>query len=279
MKICAGIISWQDGDALTNAIESVHAIADEIVVVDGLQDGIDPAGLEPFTPVEQLRALCRDYGIHYVQCCWPSQSAQRQATLQHARAACCDWLLAIDADEQLCNPRMLRPWLEVWRWDAFPIPFYFAPNENRQAQPLPSKCLHVPSWRAYRCQGTVLENQQGVLVQVGSQNGWVDPKRAGMPYLTHRPELRPQARQAIRLSEHETMLEPYPQGVQAWLDPVYAPSLLPADSEIVGSLEQAARLGVPVWYCPGCGRRYGGPGSCTAQHERLGLQPLQVAAA
>ena len=137
--------------------------------------------------------------------------------------------------------------------------------------------MHVPDWKRYVAQGGILENMAGDVVMVNGQNLWVGAREAGLPYLVHRPELRPPARQSIRLSEHEVALEPYPENVKAWLEPVYAPALLTSDGAS-SSLEEAARCGVPIWYCPGCGRRYGGPGSCTFEHEPIGLERLDVAA-
>jgi hypothetical protein len=159
--------------------------------------------------------------------------------------------------------------------DRGPLPFYF--TDEHAAHPAAFKCLHVPDWRRYVAQGSILENMAGETVQVNGQNLWVSAREAGMPYLVHRPELRPPERQAIRLSEHEVALEPYPDNVKAWLEPVYAPALLAADG-MIASLEEAARCGMPIWYCPGCGRRYAGPGSCTFEHERIGLERLEVAA-
>lgn len=276
MRICAGIVTWRDGAALANTLRSVRPYVDRIVLADGLIDGIDtelPALSDPL----ELDALQTRFAIDAVASHrWRSQSQQRQWTLEAAKAHRCDWLLAIDADEQLCNGDALRPWLEVWKWDAFPLPFYFTDTEA--AQPAAFKCLHVPDWNRYVVQGSILENRRGEVVQVHGQNLWHQAKESGMPYLIHRPELRSEQRQRIRLSEHEVELEPYPENVKAWLEPVYAPALLSPDAELVCSLEQAARLGVPVWYCPGCGRRYAGPGSCSRQHERIGLQRLEVAA-
>ena len=275
MRICAGIITWQDGDALRNAIHSVEDVVDKIVIVDGLIDGI----------VTDLPPLSDDLPMHSEQITlfrppettWPSQSYQRQITLDAARMYECDWLLAIDADEELRNPSALRPWLEVWRYDAFPLPFYF--TDEHAAHPAAFTCLHIPDWKRYVAQGSILENMNGDVVQVNGQTLWTQARAAGMPYLIHRPELRPPERQSIRLSEHEVALEPYPDNVKAWLEPMYAPALFEPDGHYVASLEEAARLGIPVWYCPGCGRRYAGPGSCTNEHAPQGLERLDVAAA
>jgi len=275
VRICAGIISWQDGPALENAIRSVFDVVDEIVVVDGLIDGIEADGIAPLTDREELQDLVFRYGIRFEQGRWPSQSAQRQVTLEHARLAQCDWLLAIDADEELRNRDALRPWLQVWRWNAFPLPFYF--TDEHAAHPAAFKALHVPDWKRYVAQGSILENQAGEVVQVNGQNLWHHARESGLPYLVHRPELRPEARRSIRLSEHEVQLEPYPENVKAWLEPVYVPALISPDSELVCSMEEAARLGIPVWYCPACGRRFAGPGSCSTQHEQTGLERLEVA--
>jgi hypothetical protein len=123
-----------------------------------------------------------------------------------------------------------------------------------------------------------MENNAGELVQLIGQTQWTRAAEAGMPYIDHHPELRPPARRAIRLSELEVALEPYPDGVKAWLEPTYSPMLIdPEVRELVGSLEEAARNGTAIYYCPGCGRRYAGPGACEAAHERLSLIPLEVA--
>jgi hypothetical protein len=275
VRICAGIITWQDGDALDNAIASVRDVVDEIVIADGLIDGIEADGLPPLSAEHVARLYGSGVARGVASQRWPTQSAMRQWTLEQARDLDCDWLLAIDADEELRNADALRPWLEVWRFDAFPLPFYF--TDEHAAHPAAFKCLHVPDWRRYVAQGSILENMAGETVQVNGQNLWVSAREAGMPYLVHRPELRPPERQAIRLSEHEVALEPYPDNVKAWLEPVYAPALLAADG-MIASLEEAARCGMPIWYCPGCGRRYAGPGSCTFEHERIGLERLEVAA-
>ena len=271
MRICAGIITWQDGPALTNAIRSVANVVDEIVIADGLIDGIEADGIAPLSDRNAFPS-----NAHVAQRRWRAQSEQRQYTLDTARYLDCDWLLAIDADEELRNRDALRPWLEVWRFDAFPLPFYF--TDEHAAHPAAFKCLHIPDWKRYVAQGSILENMNGDVVQVNGQTLWTEARAAGMPYLIHRPELRPPERQSIRLSEHEVALEPYPDNVKAWLEPMYAPALFEPDGHYVASLEEAARLGIPIWYCPGCGRHYAGPGSCKVEHEPLGLERLEVAA-
>ena len=278
VKIAAGIITWRDGFALDNCLRSIAGVVDEIVIADGLIDGVEADGLPPFSDREQLDRISVEYGSTIWADRWPSQSAQRDWTLQAARMLGCDWLLAIDADEELMNPRALRPWLEVWHWDAFPLPFYFTDTEA--AHPAAFKCLRVGSWRRYVCQGSFLENMAGEVVQVNGQTAWRGARESGMPYLVHRPELRPLERQTIRLSESEVALEPYPENVKVWQEPVYTPALLAPTGEILpGSLEEAHRLGFPIWYCNGCGARYAGPGSCTRGHAPIGLAPLEVAAA
>jgi hypothetical protein len=273
MRICAGIITWQDGDALTNAVKSVRDVVDEIVIADGLQDGIAPSGLSWHTKPWELAAL---KPTTYIQRLWRSQSEQRNWTLDLARELNCDWLLAIDADEELRNGAALREWLNVWHFDAFPLPFYF--QDEQMPVACGFKCLHVPHWRRYVCQGSILENQRGEIVQVQGQTLWTHAREALMPYLVHRPELRSEERRSIRLSEHETTLEPYPDNVKAWLEPTYSPRLLTAPDGLLTSTVEAAELGIPIWYCAQCGRRYAGPGTCDKAHPPAGLEPLGVAA-
>lgn len=275
MKICAGIVSWRDGDALENALQSVRPYVETIVLADGLIDGIN-TDLPPTSGELRLNQLKADYEIDAVASHnWRSQSEQRNWTFSVAKAHGCDWLLAIDADEELHNGPALRRWLELWGLDAFPIPFYF--DDYNQGCPAAFKCIHLPDWRRYACQGSILENNRGELVQLIGQTWWSDARAAKMPYLKHRPELRPPERQDIRLSAIEVELEPYPADVKVWLEPTYSPMLLTPEG-LLTSIADAARLGQPIWYCPGCGRRYAGPGSCSMQHETTGLEPVEVAA-
>ena len=273
-RICAGIITWQDGPALDNCLQSIRGVVDELIIVDGLIDGVQADGLPPLTDQDRLWKLVEVHGGSFEQARWRSQSAQRNVTLRYAKQRECDWLLAIDADEQLCNGHNLKPWLDVWGWDAFPLPFYF--NDVQEACPAGFKLLHVPFWTRYACQGSMLENTAGEVVQVIGQTWWSRAKEMRMPYLVHRPELRSPERQSIRLSELECALEPVPDNVKAWREPVYAPRLIAGEGLL--SQDQAALLGLPVWYCPGCDRRYAGPGMCRFEHAPIGLEPLEVAA-
>lgn len=273
-RICAAICSWQDGPALENALASIEGVVDRLVIADGLIDGIEAHGLPPFSDLDWLHTVAPNAVVEQRR--WKTQSQQRDWTLQTARELGCDWLLVVDADEELRNGDMLRPWLQVWAWDAFPIPFYF--DEERKGCPSAWHCLHIPDWRRYVCQGNMLENNNGEIVQLVGQTWWTQGREHGMPYLAHRPELRPEARRNIRLSDFEVALEPYPDDVKVWLEPTYTPALLEPDG-LLGSIAEAAELGLPIFYCPGCGRRYAGPGSCAQQHERIVLLPVEVAAA
>lgn len=206
MRICAGIISWQDGPALRNAVASVYGHVDEIVIVDGIIAGIDPQGLPPYddpgdaeeTDMNEMR---REFGARVHVCAFQAQAAKRTKLLRYCQRDYynCDWLLVIDADEQLNNGEQLREWLG--RHDER-LPSISLPTDDGFI--LSVRLLHVASWRRYVVGAHTLEDKQGRLVQLMRRQLQTRPPG---PWVEHWPELRPEPRRAIRLGALAATLE------------------------------------------------------------------------
>lgn len=217
VRVCAGVITWQDGPALANAARSLAGCVDEIAVADGLIDGVDPEGLPWYSPLADLRAVSG----HVETRLWRSQAEMRQWTLEEAGRLSCDWLIVVDADEQLHDGTMLRGYLDtVAGAPAAPLPVgcTVTPGGRLDGGPLvQARCwqrwrlLQVEEWR-YAYGATVFEDTSGRTVELDSA-GYGSDVPPGVPYLTHHPELRPERRQRIRLRHFvEPRLDP-PRGV------------------------------------------------------------------
>ena len=85
--ISACLIVKDEEQRLPAALASV-AFCDEIVVVDS-------------GSVDRTREIAREAGATVIENPWPGYSAQRNVALDHAG---CDWVLEIDADEQITPP-------------------------------------------------------------------------------------------------------------------------------------------------------------------------------
>ncbi len=100
MKISATIITYNEQDNLPRALESLGC-CDEIVIVDsGSSDGT----------VE----LARRGGARVIERDWPGYAAQKNFA---AAQASHDWILALDADEEL-SPELQRELLDLKRQGA-----------------------------------------------------------------------------------------------------------------------------------------------------------------
>ena len=227
MRVAVGIPAWQDYELILQTIRSVHALEpDVIIVADGwIRDVVNPAGGVAGLPAtagrdERLRALavtpdkvpCRWISIDV----WRSQSEKRTVLLDEARLAGCDWLLQIDADEQLHNGELLRPMLAAaGDADVFPVPFEYAPGEWHGTL---WKCVRVAAWRRWVAASDLLEHVDGTVYQVCTDGNRAPhvaelddaDLRRGLPWSSHHADERPAGRRAIRLGELEHVLEPLP---------------------------------------------------------------------
>ncbi|SDI48922.1 glycosyltransferase family 2 protein [Propionivibrio dicarboxylicus] len=99
------IISKNEAATIVPCLESVAALADEIVVLDsGSTDG--------------TQAVCAAHGARVIETDWPGFGVQKQRAVDAARN---DWVLCLDADERL-SPELaasLRQALAVPQFQAF----------------------------------------------------------------------------------------------------------------------------------------------------------------
>ena len=179
MKVAAGIITWEDHPALDNAIASVRGHVDEVIVVDGLIDGVLPERKGE----------------------WRSQAAKRTATLMEARNRGCDWLLVIDADEQLHRGELLGLLLDT---DA---PAVALPTDDGLVSSV--RLLRTSYWRCYLVGAHTLQAFDGRVYQLPRHQLTEKPSIEPVgPWIEHRPDLRPSWRQQFRLGALAEELEP-----------------------------------------------------------------------
>lgn len=226
MRIAVGIPCWEDYDLILETLRSVQPLEPAVIIVaDGWIRGVgeDPwlAGLQPVARREQRLRILEASGrppLRYLSIpIWRSQSEKRTVILEEARAGRCDWLLQIDADEQLHNGELLRPMLEqapAWS-SCFPIPFEWAPGEWHGTL---WKCVKVAAWRRWVAASDLLETIDGDVYQVctpGNRAPHVAELddadlRRGLPWISHHADERPVGRRQLRVGELEHDLEPLP---------------------------------------------------------------------
>jgi glycosyltransferase involved in cell wall biosynthesis len=96
-RLSACLITFNEEDNLPRALKSLAGIADEIVVVDcGSQD--------------RTVEIAREFGAKVITIAWTNFAEQKNAA---AAAASNDWILSLDADEEL-SPE-LRKALLAWK--------------------------------------------------------------------------------------------------------------------------------------------------------------------
>jgi hypothetical protein len=84
-KLSAVVIARNEAGRIRACLQSLHGLADEIVVLDsGSSDG--------------TQALCRALGARVLETDWPGYGAQKNRGL---RAVAHDWVLSLDADERV----------------------------------------------------------------------------------------------------------------------------------------------------------------------------------
>jgi glycosyltransferase involved in cell wall biosynthesis len=83
--LSVAIIARDEAARIAACLESIRALADDIVVLDsGSADG--------------TQDLCRKFGARVVETDWPGYGAQKNRALE---AAAHDWVLCLDADERV----------------------------------------------------------------------------------------------------------------------------------------------------------------------------------
>lgn len=262
VRIAHALFTWQDGrEPLEAALRSTAGVVDEVLIADGLIDGVPDLGLSYLSDLSWLQDA--DYLPERVPISakrWASLSAACTWLLTTAKQLDVDWLLYIDADQELHNGEHLRPYLESWGGDAFPIP-----RQDQRRHLCPWQCVRVSAFTRYVAGCFILETTSGEQVSLvppgGPDESLFEFER--MPWISHHPNRRPPWRRKQRLGQLETILEPPPP-----VEAIRLPSLI-VSRLVEGSPGQA---GPPAWYCDQCGARYYGPGTCSNQHAPRELQ-------
>lgn len=218
-RIAHGIFTWQDGRAaLEPCLRSTAPHVDEILIADGLIDGVDPGDLPWLSDLGWLQDatwLPSSVPVNGKQ--WKGLSHACTWLLDSARALGCEWLLFVDADQELHHGERLREWLHHWPADAFPL----SRADPVGRHPVPWQCVRVDAFERYLAGCYVLQHRTlGPVSLIPEHVREMLP--AGAPWLSHHPERRPPGRQEKRLGMVETMLEPPPPAITL---PI--PSLLP----------------------------------------------------
>jgi glycosyltransferase involved in cell wall biosynthesis len=99
-RLSACLITFNEEANLPRVLDSVRGIPDEIVVVDRQSQ-------------DRTREIARRYGAKVITREWTTYSDQKNAA---AEAASSDWILSLDADEELSD--MLRDSLLEWKRQA-----------------------------------------------------------------------------------------------------------------------------------------------------------------
>ena len=278
MKIAHGLFVWQEPqEALEACLRSTVPYVDEVIIADCLIDGVPDLGLPWHTDLawlaepsdwlpDHIAISSRASGLHPPSLApWPSLSAACTWILGKARQLGCEWLLYIDADQELHNGIALRPTLEAWPTS---LVTYSIGRQDKTRHPCPWQCVHVPSLTRYVAGCYIVELADGSTVNLVPDEAEM-PVMAGAPWISHHPERRPPWRRHQRLGEFETILEPPPPRV---------PSVLLGDHLLQVPVMSTSSPVAPEWYCPGCGTRYFGPGMCVNGHAAIELALDETAA-
>lgn len=267
VRIAHGLFTWQAGrPALEACLLSTAGVVDEVIIADGLIDGVPDLGLPALSDLSWLQDA--DYLPPRVPVNakrWSSLSAACNWILATARQLEVDWILYVDDDHELHNPAALRSYLENWPGIAFPIP-----RQDQRRHLCPWQCIRVDAFTRYLAGCFVLETTSGAKVSLVTSGGPEESRFEwkGMPWLSHHHDRLPPWRRAHRLGHLETVLEPPPidalETVDLPLPGVDVVSVRMSETDVVS--------GAPAWYCDQCGTRYYGPGLCSNQHPPRELQ-------
>ncbi|MGC1417369.1 MAG: glycosyltransferase family 2 protein [Candidatus Acidiferrum sp.] len=95
LSVC--LITLNEEHNLPRALASLHEIADEIVVVDS-------------GSTDRTEAIAREHGAAFFERAWTTYSEQKNFAAERAQN---DWILSLDADEELSSP--LKTSLLDWK--------------------------------------------------------------------------------------------------------------------------------------------------------------------
>lgn len=206
---------------LEPCLRSTAPYVDEIIIAEGLIEGVPDLGLglhsdlawlaEPsdFLP-DRIHIASRAGRSGEGVTPWPTLSSACTYILNKARELDCDWLLYVDADQELHNGQQLRSWLN-YGGPVYPIRRVEPDGTQRRC---PWQMIRVADFRRYLAGCYVLEDSEGRTLDL------VPPDQGAFgnevfssefePWISHHPERRPPWRRGQRLGAFETILEPPP---------------------------------------------------------------------
>lgn len=275
MRVAHGLFLWQEPrSVLEPCLRSTVPHVDEVIIAEGLIEGVPDLGLAPHTDLAWL-AEPSDWLPEHIWISshendggilpWSSIAAACDWILAKARALHCDWLLFVDADQELHEGESLKPWLaDLGQWPVAPLG---RREPDGKAMPVLWQLLNVHAVRRYLSGCHVVELASGPkvsLVPPGPLSYWPVGAPA-VPWLSHHPERRPPWRRSMRLGAYENLTEPpHPPDLRPF---VFPPILAPVSASDTSAADPA-----PAYYCPACGARYQGPGSCANNHPPTTLE-------
>ncbi len=259
---------------LEPCLRSTVPFVDEVIMTEGLIEGVDPQGLPEHGDISWLaepsswlpeRIHISSHEASQMMTPWSSIAAACNWILHKAQALEIDWLLLIDADQELHSGERLRDWLAAIP-DNYAAPFRRSEQNGIQAA-APWQLVNPRLIRRYVAGCYIVETIDGhtrSLVPPGEIPLWP----AGQaPWTSHHPERRPPWRRGNRLGAVEALTDR--QTVEG-LQPFALCSILAPVSE-TATETTAGDAGLPAWYCPGCGTRYQAAGTCANGHPPLEL--------
>ncbi|MGN0033303.1 MAG: glycosyltransferase family 2 protein [Candidatus Limimorpha sp.] len=101
MKISAVIITCNEELNIRRCLDSIKDVVDEVVVVDSLSS-------------DATELICKEFGVVFISQKWLGYSAQKNIGID---AASNDWILSIDADEEL-SPELRKSILDLKKEDV-----------------------------------------------------------------------------------------------------------------------------------------------------------------
>lgn len=224
-SIAHGLFTWQDGRvALEASLRSTAGFVDHVLIADGLIDGVPDEGLPwvsnldwmPAAEYLPARVPISTHGPWQGAAPWETLSSACTWILQTAKMLGADWLLFIDADQELHGGEYLHAYLQAWRGDAFPIQRIDGPGPPNVC---PWQLIRVSAFRRYVSGCYVLERENGEHVNLVPPGHEGLPLYERRPWISHHPERRPPWRINNRLGKLETVLEPPPLDVPTLIQP------------------------------------------------------------
>ena len=239
--------SYLEGPLAQGAVRSLLAACDRIVIFEGpagppLDEDVPTSDFSPWglggSDDDVAFRSFSDPLIEFRRGRWSTDAKKRPAMIEHLRPAMRErpdepwWGVWVDGDELLCNPELLRDWLQFFDWKeeetgvrnmGWPIKIVEMDGSVAIVQ---AKVLRVDRLDSYSVSSSVFKNALGELDARGNYRASIDDFPLGQqlrqlgdpdggymfawdnfalhePYIIHRSKLRHPRRQGLRLHEQE----------------------------------------------------------------------------